>query len=177
MYDLKNMEAWEAVQAAIAASGLTRKELASRLGVPLHTVNRYCSREDAYEPSLNMVRRLCVATGNALLVAWVEAKLDTSDESIPAPQSRAQVLTGIARAVAALGDANRLVAETEARGITPADAREIRSALLDVIGESRLAMGMLQHLAEHRDITTCPPLASIRPRPRQPWWKRMLGRR
>lgn len=172
MYDLKNMEAWEAVQAAIEASGLTRKELASRLGVPLHTVNRYCSREDAYEPSISMVRRLCIVTGNAVLISWVEAKLDRSGEDIPSPQSRAQVLTAIARAVAALGDASRLLADTEECGITPASAREIRSALLDVVGESRLGMGMLQHIAEHRGVDTCQPLASLAPMSAtRPWWK------
>lgn len=171
MYDIKNMEAWEAVQAAIEMSGLTRKEIAARMGIPVSAIGRYCSREDSYEPSLNMVRKLCEATGNTLLLSWVDAKLDTSEKDIPPPKNRAQVLTALARAVAALGDANRLAAETEERGIAPADAREIRSSLLDVIGECRLAMGMLQHIAEHRDVRDCAPLASLKDPPKRSWWK------
>ena len=176
MHDLKNMDSWEAIRLAIEWSGKTRKEVASALGVNVGHINRYCSREDPHEPSLDMIRRLCLVLGNTVLLKWVEAKLDTSDAHIPAPESRAQVLTALARAVAALGEANRLAAETEARGITPADAREIRSTLLDVIGESRFAMGMLQHIAEHRGVDTYPPLASLKleEKAKLAWWKRLF---
>lgn len=178
MHDLKNMDSWEAIRFAIEWSGKTRKEVASALGMNVGHINRYCSREDPHEPSLSMIRRLCLVLGNTVLLKWVEAKLDTSEAHFPAPENRAQVLTAIARAVAALGEANHLAAETEERGITPADAREIRSALLDVIGEARFVMGMLQHLAEHQSVETCPPLASLKPEaPKRPsWWKRMITR-
>lgn len=174
MYDLRNMEAWEAVQAAIEMSGRTRKEVADAAGLTLNVLNRYCSRQDGYEPSLGMIVRLCMAVGNSLLVQWVEARLELPAVPVPAATCRADVLTAIARATAALGDANRLAAETATRGVMPADAREIRAALLDVVGEARMVMAMLQPLAEHRDVRTCAPLASLRrdtdTRPK-PWWR------
>ena len=175
MYDLRNMAAWEAVQAAIEAGGRTRKDVAERAGISLNVLNRYCSRQDGYEPSLGMVVRLCMALDNTLLVQWAEAQLEMPDDAVPVATCRADVLTGIARATASFGDANRLAAETSARGVTPADAREIRSALLDVIGEARMVMAMLQPLAAHRDVRTCAPLASLRPPQkhggRRPWWR------
>ncbi len=59
--------------------------------------------------------------------------------------------------------------------IHPANAREIRSALGDVITACRRVQTQLQPVAASRDHTEC--LACVRPEARKPWWKKIRGER
>ena len=114
--------------------------------------------------------------GNTILLQWLEAQVESEEESVPPAQSRAEVLTSVARASVALGDVQRIIVESKV--IAPHHARGIRSALNDVITECRIAKESLQPLAAHRDMTRCAPLFSLKNLPgeeekRSPrsWWK------
>lgn len=177
MADLKNMTAVAAIRHAKDVSGLTASELAKRVGVSVSVINRYLKEDDDYTPSLEYLPAVCQALGNAIPLQWLEAQLEICpEEDVPPAQSRADVLTAVSRAGAALGDVQRLVAETGY--IQPHHARQIRSALDDVIAECRVAKGRLQPLAAHHD-QSYTPLASLRPESlvcpqleqKHPWWK------
>ena len=81
------------------------------------------------------------------------------------------MLTAVARVAASLGDVQRRLAESEARGIDPACARDVRSLIQDVIEDCRYAQAMLAEQASHADITEADPLPSLRPEHKQPWWR------
>ena len=75
-----------------------------------------------------------------------------------------------------IGDVQRILVESTV--IAPHHAREIRSALNDVITECRIAKESLQPLAAHRDMTKYAPLFSLKNlpgeeknRPPRSWWK------
>ena len=101
-----------------------------------------------------------------------------NSETSPA-KTRADVLTTVAYASSALGEVQRIVAEAQI--LYPWTAREIRSALEEVIAICRKAQAELQPLAERRDRDVA--LASLSDgekvpytdtstqQERTPWWK------
>lgn len=62
-------------------------------------------------------------------------------------------MTSVVRAGAALGNVQRILAETQV--IVPHNARKLRSALNDVITECRVAKESLQPLAARKDLAEC----------------------
>ena len=75
MTDLGMMTGKAALRLAKEESGLTRDEIAERLGVS-HSVTKRCFNiNDTYMPSLEMIPRLCLALGNDILMRWLEARL------------------------------------------------------------------------------------------------------
>ena len=163
MPDYQTMTAAEAIRHAKEISGLTAEEAAQRAGVSPAVMRRYLRSDDDYFPGLEVLPRLCRAYGNTALLRWLEAQIERAAQETPEPaQSRAQVLTAVARAAASLGDVQRCLADSEGRGITPAIAREVRSLLQDVVTDCHRAHGMLRQQAEHRDLKHAVPLASIR---------------
>ena len=175
MADLKNMTGTEAFQLAKDESALTTDEIAERLNVSPSVIKRYLKSGDSYLPGLEMLPRLCAVLGNTILLQWLETQVEAKEETIPPAQSRAEVLTSVARASVALGDVQRIL--VEAKVIAPHHARGIRSALNDVITECRTAQEALQPLAAHRDMTGCAPLFSLKSLPEEEekspprsWW-------
>ena len=171
MPDYQNMSAVEAVRHAKAVSGMTVEQIAKAAGMPVSTIRKYMERDTGYSPSLERIPTLCRALGNVVLVQWIEAQLDVP-VATPA-RSRAEVLTAMARAAACMGDAQRVLADCEGRGIDPACARDVRSLLGDVIAECRQAQASLAEQASYRDMTEVAPLASVR-RKAAPWWRRIF---
>lgn len=176
MADLKNLTGTEAFQLAKDESALTTEEIAERLDISPSVIKRYLKAGDNYLPGLEMIPRLCEVLGNNILLQWLEAQVEAEEEAIPPAQNRAEVLTSVARAGAALGDVQRILADT--RVIVPHNAREIRAALNDVIAECRMAKESLQPLAAHRNMTECAPLFSLKELPDEKknspprrWWK------
>lgn len=153
MADLKNMTGTEAFQLAKAESALTIEEIAERLSVSPSVIKRYLKTDDKYLPSLEMIPRLCSTLGNNILLQWLEAQIEAEENAVPPAQNRAEVLTSIVRAGAALGDVQRILAQTQV--IAPHNARKIRSALNDVIAECHVAKESLQPLAARKDLTDC----------------------
>jgi len=96
---------------------MTADEIASAGGMGTASVNRYLRQEEAYSPGLEAAPRLCRAMGNTVLVDWLLAQTDR-DASVPPAQSRAEVLTSVARAAAALDDASRILVATESGAST-----------------------------------------------------------
>ena len=179
MYDYETMSAWEALTLAKQASGLTTEEIARRSGISAHVLRRYFKpTDDGYLPSLERVPPLCRALGNAILVQWVQAQVSAAPEGPRGAASRAEVLTEVARAGAALGDVQRVLAESEASGITPVMARELRGLLEDVSREARRAADMLRSLAAARGLAEAVPLFSLDEQGRagRPAWWRLFGR-
>lgn len=71
MTDLGMMTGKAALRLAKEESGLTRDEIAERLGVSHSVTKRYFNINDTYMPSLEMIPRLCLALGNDILcVGW-----------------------------------------------------------------------------------------------------------
>lgn len=148
--DLRNMTATEALRAAKDASGLSVDELHRRTGISTHVLTQYFRNQDGYLPALDKVPSLCRATGNTLLLQWLEAQLASDGyAATPLVPTRTDMLTAVARVGSAFGDVQRLAAE--AQMLYPCTAREIRSALGDVIAACRNAQTDLQPLAEQRD--------------------------
>ena len=138
-------------------------KLPSGSNVSPSVIKRYLKSGDSYLPGLEMLPRLCAVLGNTILLQWLEAQVESEEESVPPAQSRAEVLTSVARAGVALGDVQRILVESKV--IAPHHAREIRSALNDVITECRIAKESLQPLAAHRDMTKYAPLFSLKEPP------------
>ena len=97
MADLKNMTGTEAFQLAKDESALTTDEIAERLNVSPSVIKRYLKSGDSYLPGLEMLPRLCAVLGNTILLQWLEAQVESEEESVPPAQSRAEVLTSVAR--------------------------------------------------------------------------------
>lgn len=71
MTDLGMMTGKAALRLAKEESGLTRDEIAERLGVSHSVTKRYFNINDTYMPSLEMIPRLCLALGNDILMRWL----------------------------------------------------------------------------------------------------------
>lgn len=172
MPDYRNMTAREAIELAVAVSGKTSKEIARNAGLPTTTIENYRKRQDNYLPSLEIIAPLCRGIGNTVLLQWLEAQFEAEPEVKPA-QNRAQVLGDVARANAILGEAQKILADSEEKGIDPVCAREIRSKLDEVIAQCRHTKAMLAQLAGYRNRLDVPPLASLK-REKMRWWKLWL---
>ena len=153
MADLKNMTGTEAFQLAKDESALTIEEIAERLTVSPSVIKHYLNAGDNYLPSLEMIPRLCSTLGNNILLRWLEAQVEAEENAVPPAQNRTEVLTSVVRAGAALGNVQRILAETQV--IVPHNARKLRSALNDVITECRVAKESLQPLAARKDLAEC----------------------
>ncbi|MBO4316768.1 MAG: helix-turn-helix transcriptional regulator, partial [Mailhella sp.] len=145
MPDYRNMTAIEVLRYAKEQSGKTAEEISEAFGASTAVVTRYFRSADGYGPSLDKLPRLCKALGNTILVDWLKAQTQEADD-MPAAQSRAEVLTAVARAMAALGEVSKLLVETENCGIDPEQARAIRSGLDDVKLACSVTQGMLDEL-------------------------------
>ena len=64
----------------------------------LEALRRYLQNADGYAPGLDKLPALCTAMDNAVLLEWLEAKLERQPEDVPPARSRAEVLTAMARA-------------------------------------------------------------------------------
>ena len=149
MPDYRNMTAVEALRHAKELSGMTAVEIAAASGIGAASVTRCFRQDEGYAPGLKNIPKLCRAMGNTVLVDWLLAQTGRDAPVAPA-QSRAEVLTSLARAAAALGDASRILAATESGGIDVAKAREIRAALEDVKAACAHVQGQLQELASSK---------------------------
>ncbi len=146
MPDYRNMTAAEALRHAKEQSGMTAEEIAVASGQGTPSVTRYFRQDGEYGPSLKNIPALCRAMGNTVLVDWLQAQTGR-DAPVEPAKSRAEVLTSVARAAAALGDASRILAATESGGINAQKAKEIRAALEDVRAACAHVQGQLQTLA------------------------------
>ncbi|HIX40245.1 MAG TPA: helix-turn-helix domain-containing protein [Candidatus Desulfovibrio intestinigallinarum] len=173
MPDYENMSWLEALQYAKEISGLTAEEIASRMFVKPSVVRRYLKNDGGYAPGLDKIPLLCLAMNNGVLLNWIEAQIRICSISIPPAKDRAEVLTAVAEASAALGDVQRRLVETAETGIDPVCARELRSLLEDVILVCQRCQLMLHTLAQKRYRTDCEPLCSLADPKKQriPWWK------
>ncbi|MCR5259369.1 MAG: helix-turn-helix domain-containing protein [Desulfovibrio sp.] len=149
MPDYRNMTAVEALRHAKELSGLTAAEIAEASGLGTASVTRYFRQDGEYSPGLESIPKLCRAMGNTVLVDWLLAQTGR-DAPVEPAKSRAEVLTSVALAAAALGDASRILADTERGGIDAAKAREIRAALEDVKDVCAHVQGQLQKLASSK---------------------------
>lgn len=179
MPDYETMSAQDALLHAKDVSGLTVDEIARRAGISPHILRRYFKlTEPEYLPGLERIPALCRATGNLVLLHWLEAQCAPLRPAVPRAGSRADVLTAVARAGASLGDVQRSLADSEGNGITPACARELRGLLRDVITDCERAQSMLHAQASARDMTEAEPLFSLEQgcetaaaQTRRPWWR------
>lgn len=175
MPDYKSMKAYEALRYAKEQAQLTVEEIAERTGIRPASLRRYFqSQEDGYCPGLDKLPALIRAFGNDALMHWLEAQTERERPAIPPARSRAEVLTGVARAAASLGDCQRLLADSEKGGLDPHCAREARSQLVETIELCRRACAMLESLAAARDRQEAEPLASVQ---KERWWERLWQKR
>lgn len=172
MPDYKHMTATEAMRHAKDVSGMTAEEIAVAMHVKASVIRRYLQYEDGYSPGLDKIPALCEAMDNFVLLHWIEAQLEPLRVDIPPAQNRAEVLTAAARIAASIGDVQRCLADSQAHGIDPACARNVRGLLQYVIDDCGYAQAILAEQASHADIREYTPLASLRPTPKPaPWWK------
>ena len=171
MPDYQNMTATEAMRHAKDVSGLTAEEIAAAVGASAAVIRRYLQRGDDYAPGLDRIPALCRAMRNTVLIQWLEAQLERQSKCVRPAQSRAEVLTAVARVSACVGDVQRRLAESEGRGIDPTCARDVRGLVGDVIEDCRVVMAMVQHVARCADRSECEPLMSVRPEPKKLWWR------
>lgn len=80
MTDLGMMTGKAALRLAKEESGLTRDEIAERLGVSHSVTKRYFNINDTYMPSLEMIPRLCLALGNDILMRWMVRAANAFEE-------------------------------------------------------------------------------------------------
>ena len=106
MTDLGMMTGKAALRLAKEESGLTRDEIAERLGVSHSVTKRYFNINDTYMPSLEMIPRLCLALGNDILMRWLEARLQGGESF-----SREEIEEEMVRAANAFEELRTLVNE------------------------------------------------------------------
>ena len=104
MTDLGMMTGKAALRLAKEESGLTRDEIAERLGVSHSVTKRYFNINDTYMPSLEMIPRLCLALGNDILMRWLEARLQGGESF-----SREEIEEEMVRAANAFEELRTLV--------------------------------------------------------------------
>lgn len=178
MIDLKNVSATEALRYAKDKSGLSSREIAESSGISLAMLNRYLNQNDNYSPSMEIIPTLCRIFGNDVLLQWLTVHYgQEAPRQVPAAETRADVLTSVARAGAALGDVQRLLADHA--WLTPEDARTLRTAMSEVVAILEDARLSLQPLAETHDReprflmsrtpSSEPPQEDVGPT--EPWWK------
>lgn len=167
MPDYQSMTAKEALREAKDVSGMTAEEIARGVGISPSHMRRYLDMSDNYGPSLAMIPELCRVMGNNILLQWQEAHAHERRAASSPASSRADVLSAVAAAGAALGSVQGLLSNVKI--IHPANAREIRSGLSDVIAECRRVQEQLQAVAQARDASHS--LACARDGERKPWWK------
>ena len=162
MPDYQTMTATEALRHAKEVSGLTTEEIAAAAGIRPAAVRRYLAQDsEDYFPGLDKLPALCRAMRNDVLIPWLAAQIGSRGKGRQAA-GRAEVLTAVARAGAALGDVQRVLADSEASGITPVTARELRGLLEDASREARRAADMLRALAAARGLAEAGPLFSLK---------------
>lgn len=171
MPDYKHMSATEAIRHSKDISGKTIEELVQETGIRTPSFRRYLQNEEGYCPGLDKLPVIIRALGNDEILHWLLAQLEHEPERIPSAKTRAEVLTVVARASASLGDVQRVLADSEERGIDPPCARETRSLLQETMTQCRRAYAMLDEQASYRDITRITPLASMKPKG---WLKKFI---
>ena len=146
MPDYKNMTSVAALRHAKEQSGKTAEEIARECDISTAVMHRYLRMTDAYSPGLHVLPQLCKAMGNTVLQDWLAAQTG-SELHLPAVQSRAEVLTAVARATVALGEVSSILVATEKSGITPANARAIRASIAKVKSVCDVVQAQLQDVA------------------------------
>lgn len=185
MIDLKNVSGTEALRYAKDKSGLSAKEIAESSGISVAMLNRYLNQNDNYSPSMEMIPELCRILGNDVLLQWLNIRCEReAPRQVPPAKTRADVLTSVAWAGAALGDVQRLLADHA--WLTPEDARMLRTAMSEVVAILEDARLSLQPLAETQDreprfLMSRTPLSEPPQEdkrvtaenvgPTEPWWK------
>ena len=130
MTDLGMMTGKAALRLAKEESGLTRDEIAERLGVSHSVTKRYFNINDTYMPSLEMIPRLCLALGNDILMRWLEARLQGGESF-----SREEIEEEMVRAANAFEELRTLVNEDP-----PPSVRDMQHAVNRLI----LELGCIQ---------------------------------
>lgn len=152
MTDLGMMTGKAALRLAKEESGLTRDEIAERLGVSHSVTKRYFNINDTYMPSLEMIPRLCLALGNDILMRWLEARLQGGESF-----SREEIEEEMVRAANAFEELRTLVNEDP-----PPSVRDMQHAVNMINGMKssgkkhdnsgsigRLLGGMCNSIAEY----------------------------
>lgn len=149
MTDLGMMTGKAALRLAKEESGLTRDEIAERLGVSHSVTKRYFNINDTYMPSLEMIPRLCLALGNDILMRWLEARLQGGENF-----SREEIEEEMVRAANAFEELRTLVNEDP-----PPSVRDMQHAVNRLI----LELGCIQEIfvraflaQEQRGLATMP---------------------
>lgn len=149
MTDLGMMTGKAALRLAKEESGLTRDEIAERLGVSHSVTKRYFNINDTYMPSLEMIPRLCLALGNDILMRWLEARLQGRENF-----SREEIEEEMVRAANAFEELRTLVNEDP-----PPSVRDMQHAVNRLI----LELGCIQEIfvraflaQEQRGLATMP---------------------
>ena len=163
MTDLGMMTGKAALRLAKEESGLTRDEIAERLGVSHSVTKRYFNINDTYMPSLEMIPRLCLALGNDILMRWLEARLqggesfsreEIEEEMVPY-DTNAQIMW--VRAANAFEELRILVNEDP-----PSSVRDMQHAVNRLILELGCIQEILSGHSLHRSRGALPLC---------PWWK------
>ena len=141
MTDLGMMTGKAALRLAKEESGLTRDEIAERLGV-----------SHSYMPSLEMIPRLCLALGNDILMRWLEARLQGGESF-----SREEIEEEMVRAANAFEELRTLVNEDP-----PPSVRDMQHAVNRLILELGCIQEILSGHSLHRSRGALPLC---------PWWK------
>lgn len=152
MTDLGMMTGKAALRLAKEESGLTRDEIAERLGVSHSVTKRYFNINDTYMPSLEMIPRLCLALGNDILMRWLEARLQGGESF-----SREEIEEEMVRAANAFEELRTLVNEDP-----PPSVRDMQHAVNRLILELGCIQEILSGHSLHRSRGALPLC---------PWWK------
>lgn len=152
MTDLGMMTGKAALRLAKEESGLTRDEIAERLGVSHSVTKRYFNINDTYMPSLEMIPRLCLALGNDILMRWLEARLQGGENF-----SREEIEEEMVRAANAFEELRTLVNEDP-----PPSVRDMQHAVNRLILELGCIQEILSGHSLHRNRGALPLC---------PWWK------
>ena len=141
MTDLGMMTGKAALRLAKEESGLTRDEIAERLGVSHSVTKRYFNINDTYMPSLEMIPRLCL-----------EARLQGRENF-----SREEIEEEMVRAANAFEELRTLVNEDP-----PPSVRDMQHAVNRLILELGCIQEILSGHSLHRNRGALPLC---------PWWK------
>ncbi len=75
-FNLRHSSFKQALVYAKLLSGMTNEEISEASGIGLARIARYFQEHDAYAPSPVLIKNLCRAMGNTVLVDWINAQVD-----------------------------------------------------------------------------------------------------
>lgn len=146
VFNLHHATFKQALSYAKLLSGMTNEEITEASGISLARIARYFQENDAYSPSPALIKPLCRAMGNLVLVDWFNAQVEELRD-VPAFTTALELTLAVMEATKSTGVLNAKAADVLADGkITEAEAKDLQAQFRANALENFKAADALEHM-------------------------------